>query len=429
MNFFCTWVAWEKGPNQKAKEAAQVWKTACAMSKENNYMPSVNVVVNNEIGGCCDNTDLNQITVILNNETNIDDAEPSNEVIYNENSGEPQPPDEWEGPFADWSEFNDAKCRAANFYADRMLSSLTRIRWLLDNVIDTGIGKLITAILLASADGPSPGLDAAALAILITPSLKKWLIDEAGQASDIAALILTMDKCEIVDLIYASTTRQNLGQALGDYFEAKVAASSLPANGKEWLTLYVNYVFRTRWSNFLFDTLDTLVPDGYAITCPCGGPASSTDWGFETGLDGFISGPNVDVNEFFEHDAVEGDDNAGSIHGGWLNTVGTGGYYDIDKSGISYITSNDTQFLVNLKGEYTGAMTLQIVVSFSDASAWTSPTTNFPTVNTYGSIQYNLAAVHAGKTVTDIQLIVRRTGIAGDPDDFYIDRVQIREAP
>jgi len=273
--YFGMWVAWERDTGKTALLAAEAWQEAIAESEANDFMPSVtveNVInVNNEGCGCCSGGGG---TVVIDPTIEInlpDPVDPDDD--YSEDSGEPDPPDRWVGTYPTWNEFNDAKCRAANYYADNVLANLNVLRNVFGGLLDTSIGRIVAALTLLVLDGPLPFLDAAALAILLIPNISDWIEDQTSDASEIATFILTVDKCTLVDLIYDANDADGMGVDIANYLKGLTAG--LSPTLKTWLDKYIDYAFTSRLANYIYTNMDTLVPSGYAIECPCGPMAAA----------------------------------------------------------------------------------------------------------------------------------------------------------
>lgn len=372
------WFNWERDENKTGRIVANLWKDCIEMSHECDYMPAINVyneintgdvscggttvVVNNEIGPA-------PVTITYGPNDEPEEIEPNDTEVYADDGITPLPPPVYQPNYPDWASFNVAKCRAANFYAGNIDRQLRKIRFIFDNFVEAKVTNIVTAIGLALSDGPSPVLDVAAIVLFIVPSIINWIKDKSGDVSDIAAFILVYDKCEITQIIYSATSKQNLGDALADYLVLKLDEAGVVGTTKVWLEKYIRFVYGNRFANWAFDNIDNVVPASTPIECPCiDGNAASLFYDFNDGtLQGWVYSTTpypADNNPgALTTDAIEGTHSIDlDVLGSWNNAGGFSGGTWIRSlpSTVNIQDGDDISFLY----DYVGVHVNYAVISF-----------------------------------------------------------------
>lgn len=293
--YFGQWTAWERGRGNIASQAASAWKEAIQLSMEQNFMANVTVNNNIENGGCCScgggNSNLTDFTfnITVDANTKLESDPTGDNTIFSEDEGGPNPPEQFQDQASTWEEYNEQKCRAANYHAGEILEGLETFRYIFDNFIELSATSILTRIAAIAADGPWPVIDTAVALTFLVPRLQDWIADKAGDTSDISAFLLTMDKCEITQLIYDASTKDGLFTTMQAYFVDLIDNSNMGDTSKAWFGTLMRMAFGASWADWLLDGLYDLVPESVVIECDCTNEDGQRIWNFNDGtLQGWI---------------------------------------------------------------------------------------------------------------------------------------------
>jgi len=306
---FGKWNSWERDSDKTGTVVAEMWRQAFLISQDNNFMPSVNlepeinvnvdgpeITVNCNCGGGSGGGSgggdgLPIVIVIPPDATDDPSVPPVDDIDYG-----PDPesvPEPYQEVAPTPNDYNILKCRAANFYAGNLIKSFELIRVAVDTLSENGIRRVALGLALALSDGGLPFGDVAGILVIVIPFFMPWLRSGVSKSDEIAQFILTMDKCEIADIIYGATTRSDLGSSLSSYLKSRVDGTSISDLGKTALNVWISYALENRFANYVFSGMDVLVPSDTPIECPCAGlvidsPANQNVlFDFTNGNDGF----------------------------------------------------------------------------------------------------------------------------------------------
>lgn len=440
-HYLGTRFAWEDDGSNKDLIARQAWLSAIEVSEENNYMlelnPVINIVNNVEKGECCcdgGGTGNISVNVTINPETTIEPPEPSNENEYTEGPTAPEPPEDYIGDYPTWQEFNVQKCKAANYFAGNIISNLETFRNVLSGVVDSTIGRIITALGLIIADGPFFGLDTLAVAVLVAPKLIDWLNEEGGDTSEVLDFILNVDRCELTQIIYTATDRQNLGQSLGDYLEGRINATVASDAFKTAMIAWVNYAFRSRVANYIYDNLDTVVPADQALVCACIDPVSNlSPFSFDSSLEGWFADQSLEPSfqtptqgriMTMSHSPSVGNNAAGSIK---MDSADGTTFYSATYTGwkpeVTATTRIEGFFSCPLNSAFGTGCRINTV--FTDGSMDQSPALTSLSSG-WRPMNRTIDPSHIGKTIDRVEFVFSRNSSAG-PVEFHLDDVTFIE--
>lgn len=438
--YFGQWTAWERGRNNIGSLAASAWKEAIQRSMEANFMAQVTVNNNIESGscGCCGggSNDLSRpsYNVVIDETTTLDQPEPNGEQEYVESPTAPTPPAEYIEEFPTWVEFDEQKCKAANYFAGRLESQLEQVRYIFNNFIEVSTTSVLARLAATLADGPLPVVDVAVVATFLVPRLIDWINDKAGDTSDISAFLLTLDKCEITQLIYDAQTKGGLFSSLNTYLSGKVSSSSMSDTTKGWINVYINYVFGQRWADMVLDGISSLVPDSVTIDCPCGAQMADvfldfedqTNQGMSFSLAPFLAGSTTQGIESVNQ--IEGDHSLYmQIAGSWSGqtTQGAGGTWTYNLPNAMTLTDGD-QFSIHWKymGDHKPNLRMRV-------NNTTTPILEANTLNTIVGNHQDTLSVSAGPAedglfITRIEFQFIETGeVASPAGRLIVDEVSM----
>ena len=271
--------------NEYGEYVASRWREAYWLSREDNYMTQVNVTINNEGSSecCCgpstvpSGQTLPNIPAVITPETNLDQPEIQTTGSFSESGGELSPPSQYVDKYPTWTDFNEQKCRAANFYAEKAYNAIDTIKNIMEATLAETLSAIIGAFVLAVADGPLPAGEALLISILVVPPVLNWFRDSSADRSETVDWLLNLDKCELTQIIYDATSTQNLAQAFGDYLQSELDNTNISDTGKAWMKAYIDFQFRNRFADFVYGNLDNFIPDSFVPECDCVQPPG-TPW-------------------------------------------------------------------------------------------------------------------------------------------------------
>lgn len=279
------------------RSVADAWRLAYEMSREDDYMAHITVNVENtqSCGGCGSGQsgELQPIPYEIDQTTTIDGPEPAQTGEYVESETATSPPPAYVDEYPTWEAFNEQKCRAANWYADKILIAINNIKNSLEATAGELVFAIITGIILAFADGPLPAGEAFLISVLVVPPVVQWFRDSSADRSELINWVLELTKCEIVEIIYDAASEVELGTTLQEYLNNAADNANLSDNGRLVAKALIKMHFSFGLANFIFQNLDALVPDDHPIECQCGVQPPSYLWDFEDGtLQGAVFVPN-----------------------------------------------------------------------------------------------------------------------------------------
>lgn len=283
--------------NDYGMSIADAWRECYELSRDDDYMAHITVNVdNNQSCGCCGSSSdggLPPIQATITPETTLAPPEPAVTGSYSESGGEPAPPPAYSGEYPTWSEFNDQKCKAANWYADKILFAIRNIKNMLEATAGEAVFAIVSALILAFADGPLPTGEALLISIIVVPPIVQWFRDSSAERSELVDWVLNITKCELVTIIYDASAEVELGDGLAAYLRTKADEANLSTTGLAMVYTLVDYFFTYSLANFIFKNLGAIVPDDVVIECQCGVQPPSHLWDFEDGtLQGAVFVPN-----------------------------------------------------------------------------------------------------------------------------------------
>lgn len=292
-------------------EVAEAWREAYYLSKEAGLDMQTVTNVYNEIivnsgggGGCCELPDgqtVPSIPITIGPTDSLDPVEPDNTDQFVESVEAPLPPAQYVDAYPSWQEFNEQKCLAANFYAEKAYRSIDTLKNLMEATLGETLQALIGAFVLAVSDGPLPAGDALFISILIVPPVINWIRDSGTDRSETIDWVTSLDQCEMTQIIYDATSNKNLGEAFGDYLIQQLNTTNISPLGKTWMTAYINFQFRNSFANFVYGNLDKFIPADYVAVCDCEvAPVVEghwpSPWTFPVDLQGWTTEPDSTAN-------------------------------------------------------------------------------------------------------------------------------------
>ncbi len=285
MGFSHTWPDDDYG-----KEVADAWRACYWLSRESNFMMETNVYITNQIeggGGCCDTT--TNVEVIVNAgqpvtvEPNIDSPLPVVGV-------EEIPEFAEENGATTIGEYDELRCKIANWMADRIVADVSRfnnIIGILKGEVAEGLSaRIAAAITLAYSDGPYFIGDIAGAILILSPKVFNWIISTA-YPGDIQNLGITVDREAMVSIFYDAETSSDWGDIFFNVIQPAIDSAPVSQELKDVYETYFRFWYGTRLANWYASNaknlIENLIPDDYVPPTPCGSPAAQLYYDFNDG--------------------------------------------------------------------------------------------------------------------------------------------------
>jgi hypothetical protein len=424
---------------------ADKWREAYWLSREKDYMCTVeninNIYITNEgsdSGGCCDvNTNVEvyiNASLPVDVEPNVDSPLPIDDV------GD-IPPFAGESGATTIQEYDELRCKIANWMADRIMADLNRMNSLLGiikgDVAEGLAGRVAAFVALAASDGPYPFGDVAGLILLLSPKLFNWLVS-AAYPGDLGSLGITVDREAMVAKFYGAETTAEWGEIFSEFMDPAITASGMSSELADYWRAYTRFMYGTRLANWYASNakklVTELIPDDYVSPTPCAASGSAdmyfdfndgTTMGFVYSTTPYPADNNPGI---LTTNAIEGTHSLQvDVLGSWNSS---GGY----SGGTWRKTLDDTYTIregdkVEFLYEYVGAHTNYVQVRFRFNSV-EQLQLNTPLVN--GSQSAQLKSVIVGVGEGDFQcdqiwfrIIERGLGGGQQAGLFKIDAIGI----
>jgi hypothetical protein len=189
--------------------------------------------------------------------------------------------------------YDEARCRRANYIADRVETSVDVFNSLLGSLSgdfsEYLTERIVAGVGVAMMDTPAPGFaDAAGVAIIVAPKMVSWALGAAFSA-DLLEIGITINKQAIVDKIYISHDAESFGNLHIEFLESAINSESFSDELKTIYKDYFRFVWGSRFGSWFYSSAEKLfsdiIPSNYPITLMCETVAysGSIRWNFNSG--------------------------------------------------------------------------------------------------------------------------------------------------